>query len=134
MPNGSLPYNICTPTDTTTMNFDGSHDAVISCEQAGLLTVDPRNPTRAIIAALATAVAGIVPPMERHCVIRGRVATDSLWSVGAHPFGFATRDSGFSQVRNCHVDCRTTRVHSHVKNIWPYAARIASRLCILRTH
>ena len=69
--------------------------------QAGLLAIDPRNPTRAIIAALGTAVAGIVPPMERHCVIRGAAATDSLWSVGSHPFGYATRDTGFSQVWNC---------------------------------
>lgn len=83
------------------MNLNGPHMAV-DREQAGLLTVDPRNPTRAVIAALATAVAGIIPPMERHCVIRGAAATDSLWSVGAHPFGFATRDTDFSQVSRCY--------------------------------
>lgn len=43
---------------------------------------------------------GLIPPMERHCVVRGAATTDSLWSVGAHPFGFATRDTSFSQVRD----------------------------------
>lgn len=95
-----------------TMSLDARW-AMTTCEQAGLLTIDPRNPTRAIIAALGTAVAGIVPPMERHCVIRGAAATDSLWSVGAHPFGFATRDTAFSQVSsNSHGTCASALTHA----------------------
>lgn len=47
---------------------------------------------------IACLFTGLIPPMERHCVIRGATTSDTLWAVGAHPFGGATRSNVFSQI------------------------------------
>ena len=42
---------------------------------AGLVSLDPRDPTRAIIAAMTNAVTGVVSPIERHCTVKRGIAT-----------------------------------------------------------
>jgi hypothetical protein len=54
-------------------------------------------PTRSVIAGLATALGGVVPPQQRHCAAsEDGVVEDWRWAVGAVPWG---PYSGFSGMR-----------------------------------
>ncbi|KXZ46033.1 hypothetical protein GPECTOR_47g308 [Gonium pectorale] len=44
-------------------------------------------PTRSIIAGLAAALGGLVPPHQRHCGAEGGLVEDWRWAVGAVPWG-----------------------------------------------
>ena len=50
---------------------------------AGLVSLDPREPTRAIIAAMTNAVTGVVSPIERHCTVKRGIATVRTDSPGS---------------------------------------------------
>ena len=58
---------------------------------AGLVSLDPRDPTRAIIAAMTNAVTGVVSPIERHCTVKRGIATvrtdspRSRHALSSHP-------------------------------------------------
>eukprot|EP00002_Diphylleia_rotans_P020835 TRINITY_DN4047_c0_g1_i3.p1 TRINITY_DN4047_c0_g1~~TRINITY_DN4047_c0_g1_i3.p1 ORF type:complete len:731 (+),score=150.19 TRINITY_DN4047_c0_g1_i3:88-2280(+) len=51
------------------------------------LSLDTRNPTRSIIAGLATSIAGLVPPYSGYSDIHEKLVTDYTWATGYHPFG-----------------------------------------------
>ncbi|KAG2433383.1 hypothetical protein HXX76_008444 [Chlamydomonas incerta] len=45
------------------------------------------SPTRSIIAGLATALGGVVPPHQRYCTAEHAIVEDWRWAVGAVPWG-----------------------------------------------
>ncbi|GFR52439.1 hypothetical protein Agub_g15013, partial [Astrephomene gubernaculifera] len=55
-------------------------------------------PTRAIIAGLATALGGVVPPQQRVCGAEGQVVEDWRWAVGAVPWGPYGNYTGISSI------------------------------------
>lgn len=63
-----------------------------------LVYLNPRRPTRHIVAGLSTALGGLLPPYERFDVVRKRVASNFLWSHGAVPWGPFSNSSSLSLI------------------------------------
>ena len=53
---------------------------------AGRLTVNARQPTRALLEGLLIAIAAIAPPHQYWSESHNDKVTDYLWCAGAHPF------------------------------------------------
>ena len=52
-----------------------------------MVSIDARDPTRAALAGIASAVGGLAPPHLARCPLTGAVLEEWMWASGAHPFG-----------------------------------------------
>ena len=53
----------------------------------GIVPVNPRSPTRHIVAGIAASLGGITEPFYRYAVERQEMVFDYMWANGRHPFG-----------------------------------------------
>ena len=63
----------------------------------GVVTVSPRNPTRGILAALVSALGGIVPPYVEYIPQKRKLSFDYTWAIGQHAFGPFSTTTSMSQ-------------------------------------
>jgi len=65
--------------------------------QGKAVTLEPRDPTRHIVAGISMALAGLVTPYER-VSLQGKLSESFLWSAGHHPFGPFSNTSSISHL------------------------------------
>ena len=56
----------------------------------------PQDPNRHILAGVANALAGILPPYQRYSRPAGKIVEDFVWAAGVHPFGPFVSEPRFS--------------------------------------
>jgi hypothetical protein len=94
--------------------------------------LDATNPTRSIIAGLATALGGLTPPTRRFSPLHHRLVDSHLWAIGEQPFGPYSRAMGLSPIlrdmfiRNTvlsRIDLAATQINRALNHLRQFSLR-----------
>jgi hypothetical protein len=94
--------------------------------------VHPNDPTRPVIAGIATALGALNTPLQRYSPLHSRVLQSHMWANGYHPFGPYTTTTGVSRVlvdmvaRNAvlsRLDQALKKIHKGIAQVDRFAKR-----------
>lgn len=94
--------------------------------------VHPNDPTRYIIAGIATALGALNTPLQRYSPLHSRVLQSHMWANGHHPFGPYATTTGISRVfvdmvtRNAvlsRLDQALKKIHKSIADVDRFAKR-----------